>query len=98
VLARCPTAHFSDAHSDEIIGFVERPRARTRNIDTVSDLNDAAFVEASDAFNRWWQAGSGAAITAAELGIALLAALRDAGSPLVGEPDVARDRVDHADA
>jgi len=79
-----------DAHPDEIVGFAEQPPATSRDTDAVSDLNDNAFSEASSAFNAWWETGTGAPITVAELGAAVLGALQECGPALRDEPDAAR--------
>lgn len=84
-----PDEALSDARPNEIIGFLEHPRARLRTIDAVRDLNDVAFVDASEAFNSWWQEVLGAPMTAAELGASVLGALREGGLSLSGEPAVA---------
>ncbi len=58
----CPDDALTDAHPDEIVGFVERPRARSRTTKALADLNDGPYVAASRAFNEWWQAGPGVPI------------------------------------
>jgi hypothetical protein len=82
-----PDDALADAHPDEIVGYTERPRVRSRDTDAVGDLNDGAYVAASGAFNRWWQAGPGTPVTAADLGTAVLDALRLAGPVLLGGQD-----------
>ncbi|MEJ3748634.1 hypothetical protein WEI85_35805 [Actinomycetes bacterium KLBMP 9797] len=79
-----------DAHPDEIVGFVPRPGARARDTSVVGELNDSPFVLAADAFNDWWQAGSGKPITVADLAEAVLEALRQIGTIVQDPTQLAR--------
>ncbi|MEV4640018.1 hypothetical protein AB0J80_21980 [Actinoplanes sp. NPDC049548] len=85
-----PEGALADAHPDEIKSFVERPRARARDTTVVGELNDNAYAVAAAAFHHWWQTGSGAPISAADLAPAILDALRHVGSALLEPPEVAR--------
>jgi hypothetical protein len=70
-----PGGALADAYPDEIVGFDTLPPARNSDAAAVDELNDNAFVLASNAFNDWWRAGTGVPITAAGLGSAILEAL-----------------------
>jgi hypothetical protein len=79
-----------DAHPDEIVGFIERPRVQSSDTEALGDLNDAAYVAASAAFNAWWQAGPGQPITVADLAAVVLEAVRQVGPDLLDAAEVAR--------
>ncbi|WP_328421055.1 hypothetical protein OG470_04485 [Micromonospora sp. NBC_00389] len=85
-----PGDALADGHPDEIVGFVERPRARARNTDVLGDLNDGPYVAASAAFNRWWRAGSGGPVTRVDLAAVVLEALRQVGPALLDSAEAAR--------
>jgi hypothetical protein len=85
-----PEGALADAHPDEIKNFVERPRARVRDTNTLGELNDNSYAVAAAAFNHWWQTGPGAPMTVADLAAAILQALRHVGSALLEPPEVAR--------
>ncbi|MEU9829336.1 hypothetical protein [Micromonospora chersina] len=85
-----PDDALADGHPDEIVSFVERPRARARNTGVLGGLNDGPFVAASDAFNHWWRIGSGGPITLVDLAAVVLEALRYVGSALLDSSEVAR--------
>jgi hypothetical protein len=85
-----PDDALTDAHPDEVVGFVEHPRVRSRDTGALGDLNDSVYVTASDAFNTWWQAGPGVPIRAAAFATAVLEALRLVGPALLDPAETAR--------
>jgi len=85
-----PENALADAHPDEIVGFVARPRVQFSSTEALDGLNDDAYVAASDAFNTWWQAGPGTPIPIADLAIAVHEALRQVEPALSDATEVAR--------
>jgi hypothetical protein len=85
-----PDDVLADGHPDEIVGFVERPRAGARNTDVLAGLNDGPYVAAAAAFNHWWQTGPGTPITLVDLAAVVHEALRNVGPALLDSSEAAR--------